>query len=91
MTNTLIFQVDRPTSFIHSVSAMRITKNGDDTFNVFYSVDWYRDNSQTTDFDYRNVPKEYIYDLVTSPSWITNSEGVWAHNIDEEKLKEFIK
>ena len=89
-TNTLIFQVDRPQNLIHSVSAMRITKNGDNTFNVFFSVGWYRDSQNTTDFDYRNVPKEYVYELVTSPSWIGN-ESVWAHHIDEEKLKDFIK
>tara|TARA_R100000008_G_C3430865_1_gene89571 strand:- start:171 stop:440 length:270 start_codon:yes stop_codon:yes gene_type:complete len=85
---TLIFQVDRPQNLIHSVSEMTITKNKDNTFNVFYSVDWYRES--TTEFDYRNVPKEYVFDLVTGPSWISNGTKVFAHDVDVSVLKKFI-
>tara|TARA_A100001515_G_scaffold133462_1_gene122691 strand:+ start:1153 stop:1515 length:363 start_codon:yes stop_codon:yes gene_type:complete len=89
--NELIFQVERPEFLIHTVSAMRISKNGDNTFNVFYSVNWYDDSNQCTDFDYQRVPKEYVYDLVCGPSWSTNKQEVRAHDIDKERLKSFLK
>ena len=88
---TLIFQVLNPKELIHSVSSMTISNNGDNTFNIFFSVDWYRENQNTTEFDFENVPKKYVFDLVTRPSWVSNGTPIFAHYIDEEKLKEFIK
>tara|TARA_R100001163_G_scaffold3338_1_gene4974 strand:+ start:655 stop:1047 length:393 start_codon:yes stop_codon:yes gene_type:complete len=87
----LVFEVDSLLSHIHSVSDMKITKNtNNNTFNVFFSVDWFGNPKTHTDFDYRNVPKESVFDLVTGPSW-TGNESVWAHHINEEILREFIK
>ena len=85
----LIFDVSGE-GWIHAITAMKITKNEDGTFNVKFFIYWNHKRHEYTHFCYENVPQNKVFDLVTGPTFYANGTPYYCHVIDEEQLKTFI-